>query len=133
MTWILFKFHCKKIWSWLKHNWKVPAILLWTVVVYLASRGNTQAMEDVLEAKKRAHKEEIDILNKTHSSELERIKNVQQQYVETINNLEAKFKEENKQLSQSQKKQIKKVVTKSKGDPSEIKKQIEKEFGIKFE
>jgi len=132
MTWALFKILCKKSWSWLKCNWKVPALLLWTLVVYLATKGNTSAMKDVLESSKRAHKDEVEVLNRAHADEILKLKNLQKEYQETIKELESRFKEEERELSNKQIEEVKKVVIESRGNPGVIKEKIEKEFGIKF-
>lgn len=132
MTWVLFKLYCKKSWAWLKHNWKIPAILAWTIIVYISSKGNSQAMEDVIKANRKAHRDEVEALRRAHSDEVLKLKNLQEQYQETVKHLEAKFQKENKELTEKQTEEVKKVIIKSKGNPDEIKKRIEKEFGIKF-
>ena len=67
-----------------------------------------------------------------HKDEILRLKGLQEQYVKTIQELEGKFKAQEKQLSKKQVEDVKDIVIKSKGNPEEIKRKIEDEFGIKF-
>ena len=46
--------------------------------------------------------------------------------------LENKYLQQEKQLSEMQKEEVKQIVIKSKGNPNEIKKRIQKEFGFQF-
>ena len=132
MTWALFKISCKKAYIWLKHNWKVPAIALWTLVVYFLSRDNTSAMKDVLEAKKESHKKEVEALNRLHREEVLKMKDLHDKYQETIRELQQSFELQNQTLKEEQLEHVKKIVIKTKGNPDEIKAKIENEFGIKF-
>ena len=50
----------------------------------------------------------------------------------TKNRLSNPTEEKEKELSEIQKNEIKELIIKSKGNPDEIRKRIEKEFGFKF-
>ena len=110
MTWTLFKISCKKLCVWLKHNWKIPAIALWTFIVYLLSRDNTSAMKDVLEAKKEAHKKEVETLNRLHRAEILKVKSLQDEYQKTIKELQLRFELQNQTLKEEQLEYVKKIV-----------------------
>ena len=71
MTWLAVTEFFSKSWEWLKENWKIPLVLIYTVVVWVIARGNTDALKDVLEARKKAHKEEVKALRDNHKRELE--------------------------------------------------------------
>ena len=132
MTWLAVKEFASRSWLWLKTYWQVPFLVVWTLVTYLVARRNTDALVDVLEIKKQTHKKEVDALNKSHRDEILKLKGIQSEYVKTIEQLESKFEEQQKKLSEKQVEHIKEVVIKSKGNPEEIKRKIEDEFGIKF-
>ena len=132
MTWLSTKTFFKACWLWIRTYWQVPFIIFWTILVYLFARRNTDALLEVLEAKKSSHKDEIESLKRLHKDEILRLKGLQEQYVKTIQELEGKFKAQEKQLSKKQVEDVKDIVIKSKGNPEEIKRKIEDEFGIKF-
>jgi len=132
MKWLLFKTGVKKSWTWLKHNWKVPLTIAWSVFIYILSRRNTDALKQVIESNKKAHREEVEIINRTHREEMMNLKNLQSRYKDTILKLEKQFEKEKKELSKKQIEEVKEIVIQSKGNPEIIKRKIENDFGIKF-
>ncbi len=132
MTWLATKLFFKKTWSFLKEYWQIPFIFLWTLATIVLTRRNTDALKEVISAKQQSHKKEIETLEKIHSDEIIKLKGVQEEYLKTIEQLEAKFKKQNIELSKKQVEDVKKIVVKSKGNPEEIIRKIENDFGIKF-
>ena len=132
MSWLATKLFFKKTWSFLKEHWQIPFVFLWTMVTVILTRRNTQALKDVITAKQESHKKEIETLEKIHSNEILELKGVQKQYLKTIRELETKFKEQNRELSEKHAEDVKEIVVRSKGNPEEIIRKIEDEFGIKF-
>jgi len=132
MSWLVFKTGALKTWSWLKHNWKIPLVILWSIIVFIFSRRNSAALKQVIELNKNAHKEEIETINRLHREEIIKLKKLQSQYKSTIIKLEKEFKDQNKELSKKHIEDVKKIVIQSKGNPEEIIKKIENDFGIKF-
>lgn len=132
MTWLATKEFFKRAWIWIKTYWQVPFLILWTVLVYILTRRNTDALVEVLRIKEDSHKREIEILNKAHKDELIKLKGLQVEYIKTIEDLERKFEQRKETLSEKHIEDVKDIVLESKGNPQEIKKKIEDEFGIKF-
>ena len=132
VTWLVFKSGIEKAWVWLKHNWKVPLLVAWSLGIYILSRRNTQAIKDVLDSSKKAHREEVEAINRIHKDEILKLKNLQKEYKDTISKLEKKFEEENRELSEKHAEDVKEIVIKSRGNPEEIIRKIENDFGIKF-
>jgi len=132
MSWILFRNWCSRAWLWLREHWQIPFLVAWSVLIWVLTRRNTDALVEVIEAKRQSHKEQLEVLTSTHSDELLMRDNLVKKYEDTLENVEEKLAIEKKNLTESQKNEIKEVVRASKGNPDEIKKRIEKEFGIKF-
>ena len=101
-------------------------MVAWTIITVILSRRNTDALKDVIDAKQKSHKQEVETLKKIHKDEVLKMKNLQDEYVRTIQQLE------NQKLSEKHVEDVKEIVIKSKGNPEAIKKKIENEFGIKF-
>ena len=132
MTWVLIKEYAKKSWNWLKTHWQAPFLVVWSIIIFLFTRRNTDALIDVIEAKETSHKKEVEALKKSHKDEILKLKGLQAEYMKTIKELEENFDQQKKELSRKQVEDVKQIVIKSKGNPEEIKKKIEDEFGIKF-
>lgn len=130
MSWLLIKTSLKKCYIWLKEYWQVPFIIFWTALVYVMTRRNTDALAEVIESRKESYKKQIEVLKKSHADELLKRDKLLTTYQETIVELEKKYLQQKKKLSEIQKNEVKQIVIKSKGNPDEIKKRIQKEFGF---
>ena len=96
-------------------------MILWTVLVYVMTRRNTDALMEVIETRKESYKKQIEVLKKSHYDELLKRDELLLLYQDAIKKIE---------LTKSQKNEIKKIVVKSKGNPDEIKKKIQDQFGF---
>ena len=67
MTWLLFKNKVKIIFSWLKEHWQIPFLAAWTILVYIMTRRNTDALLEVMEARKESYKKQLEVLRDTHN------------------------------------------------------------------
>jgi len=45
LTWLTTKAFLKKAWTWLKHNWYVPAILIYTLLLWILFRRKDEALK----------------------------------------------------------------------------------------
>ena len=61
----------KKIGVWVKHNWYVPAIVLYTIVLWVFFRRKDSAQE-VLEARNESYRQQIEAINEAHREEIEK-------------------------------------------------------------
>ncbi len=132
MTWILFKSSFKKSWLWLKEHWQLPFLLAWSIGVYILTRRNTDALLEVMEAKKDSYRKQVEVLRSTHNDEILKRDMLTEEYDSTLKKVKEVYDSEDAKLTEKHKNEIKEAIIKSKGDPSEIKRRIEKEFGIKF-
>ena len=132
MSWIAFKVGAAKFWLWLKEHWQVPFLVVWTVIVYILTRRNSDAAIEVLNAKRDSYDKQIKELNIRHKNEIIERDKLIKQYHEAIRKIEIKYKEKEKLLSNKEKKRVKEIVRKSKGEPDVIRKEIEKSFGFTY-
>ena len=132
MTWIVFKASLGKFWLWLKEHWQLPFLLVWTLVVYILTRRNTDALLEVVEAKRDSYRKQLEVLRASHNDEILKREKLSEKYEETLEKIEENFEKREAELTDLQKNDIKEVVIKSKGNPDEIRKKIEEEFGFSF-
>lgn len=132
MNWLLFKTTAKKVYLWLKQHWQIPFLVIWSVLVWVVARRNTDALIEVIEAKKDSYKKQVAVLKKTHNDELLKREELVEKYEKTLENVEERFLEDKKELTEKQKNDIKRVIIKSKGNPDEIRAKIEEQFGFNF-
>jgi len=132
MSWLAFKNISSKCWVWLKAHWQIPLLLVWSMLVYFFARRNSDAIVEVLNAKKDSYEKQINELKKRHNSEIIERDKLIANYHETVAMIEKKHLEKEKQLSTKEKKRVKEIVKKSKGEPDVIRTEIEKSFGFTF-
>tara|TARA_X000000950_G_scaffold279158_1_gene371296 strand:+ start:54 stop:458 length:405 start_codon:yes stop_codon:yes gene_type:complete len=132
MSWIIIKNSLKSSWVWLKAYWQVPLLFVWSVVIYVLSKRNTDALVEVMEARKESYEKQINELKTRHNNEIIERDRLIKQYHETVSAIEKKYKEKQKKLKAKEKRKIKEIVRKSKGEPDVIKAEIEKSFGFVF-
>ena len=132
MKWVLIKSFLKKSFLWVKHHWQIPLLIVWSVVIYVMSRRNTDALVEVLATRKKSYEQQIGLLKSQHEKEIFERDRLIRQYHDLVSKIEAKYKEKEKQLNSREKKRIKQIVEKSKGEPDVIRKEIEESFGFTF-
>ena len=100
--------------------------------MYVLSKRNTDALVEVMEAKKESYEKQINELKTRHNNEIMERDRLIKRYHETVSAIEKKYEEQEKKLKEREKKKIKQIVEKSKGEPDVIKAEIEKSFGFVF-
>ena len=123
-------FYIKIAWIWLKENWKIPFLVVWSIVVWAISRNNAEAALDVLEAKKESYDKQIISLKENHKKELSKRDIIIKQYHETIKDLEEKYAQKSAILTEKEKKKVKEVVEEMEGDSDAVQKRIEELFNL---
>ena len=123
-------FHIKLAWIWLRENWKIPFLIVWSIIIWAFSRKNAEAALDVLEAKKESYDKQIISLKENHNKELTKRDLLIKEYHETIKRLEEKYKEKSAILTKKNKEKIKDIVVEMEGDTDAVQKRIEELFNL---
>ena len=58
LTWIATKNALKKAWTWTKHNWYAPLVVIYTLALWVLFRRKDKARE-VLEIRAKSYEEQI--------------------------------------------------------------------------
>ena len=133
MTWLTFVLHSKKIWLWCKHHWKILAIALWTLVVFVVARKNVRAYKKVLDTTLENYKKEVEVLENSHKEEIRKRDKAIQKHNDNIRKLEEKYAGDKQELSVEKRSRYLELVKLYDSDPESINKILEKEFGFKYE
>lgn len=123
-------YHIKLAWIWLKQNWKVPVLVLWSVIIWALSRKNAEAVLDVLEAKKESYDKQVVTLKENHKKELSERDKLIKQYHDTIEEIEKTQVEKSKVLTSTKKRKVRKIIEETRDDPDAVKEKIEKLFSL---
>jgi len=131
LTLLTIKKYCKKTWAWLKHNWKVPFIIVYTLILWLIFRRKNDAYE-VLKIRSESYDAQIAAINKSHENELQKRDIILEKYGETIKRIEEEYKKKNEKLDSDKKKAVKEIVEKHYNDPDALARLIGEKFGFNY-
>ena len=131
LTFLTIKKYLKKTWVWLKHNWKVPLVIIYTLILWLLFRRRDAAYK-ILEVRSQSYKDQIDAINKAHEEEIKKRNEILEKYTKTIVNVEKEFAKNHKELDEKKKKTIKELVEKYYNDPDKLAQLIGEQFGIEY-
>ena len=130
MTWLLFKHNIQKTWLWAKNNWKILALFVYTLLLYLLFSKNTENAKKILDDARTAHKAEIDNLNKSHSELIKRRAENQKKYVEVMKKIEEETSKRNEAITMAKKKRVKQIVEEAGDDPQKLAELVKETFGF---
>ena len=133
MTWLTLLLYSKKAWVWCKHHWKILAIALWTLVVFLIARKNVRAYKKVLDTTIENYKKEVQVIEDSHKQEIQKRDEVIKKHNEDIRKLEEKYAGDKHQLGIKKRSRYLELVKMYESDPENINKIPQEEFGFKYE
>lgn len=132
LTWVVIKLFLKKAWVWLKTYWHVPAVLVYTFVLWILFRRNGSVALEVLESSRKSYEDQINVLKETHASEIDKRDKILKQYEDIVKALELEYAVNRETLSTAKKKKIKEYVKKFDEDPAGLTAILEDKFGIRY-
>jgi len=121
----------KKIGIWLKHNWYVPAIVLYTIVLWSFFRRKGAAQE-VLEVRNESYRKQIEAINEAHREELEKRDKILKKYNDLASKLEEKHSEDQEELDAQKKKELKEMIEKYYDKPDELAQLLADKYGLEY-
>ena len=131
LTLLATKSALKKTWVWLKHNWYVPAVIVYTLVLWFLFRDKTKALE-VLEIRSKSYEGQIKTIEETHKKEIEARDQILKNYDNVLSQLEKNYEERNMKLDKKKKQEIKKIVKEFNDRPDDLAKTLAEKFGLDY-
>ena len=122
----------KKVWAWLKHNWYVPAVMVYTLVLWVLFRKKDKARE-VLEVRAESYEKQIEAINKSHDEEIKKRDEILTTYKDIVEQLEKEFENDKKELDTKKKQEIKNIVKEYHNKPDELAALMAEKFGFLYE
>ena len=132
LAWVAVSHFLKKAWVWFKTYWHVPAVLVYTVVLWILFRRNGAAVLGVLESSRKSYEDQINVLKETHAREINKRDKALEQYEDVVRMLEIEYAANRESLSSTKKKKIKEYVEKFDKDPAGLTAVLEEQFGIRY-
>jgi len=131
MTLLAFRTIVKKTWVWLKHNWYVPAVIAYTLVLWLLFRNKTEAM-DILELRANSYRDQIRAIEDAHQKELKERDEILKKYNVVLEQLEKDYEEKNIKLDKKKKEDIKRIVEDYNDRPDDLARVLANKYGLEY-
>jgi len=122
-----------KAWVWTKHHWKIVAISVWTIFVWLMSRKNVDMYKNILENTIDNYKKEMEVLNASRDKEREEKQEALRLRDESLQRLEREFESREEALSFEKRARYLELLENLSNNPEDVNRTIEEEFGFKYE
>jgi len=132
MTWIAAKLFFGKAWVWIRTYWYIPAVLIYTIVLWVLFRRNGASALEVLKASKESYEAQIKTMEAAHAKEIEARDMALAQYESIVSALEEEYAANRETLSREKRKKVKEYIEKYGEDPEELARIIEEQFGIEY-
>ena len=129
VSWLVIKTSSKKVWTWIKHYWYVPAVLIYTLVLWFLFKNKDKAFE-ILKIREESLKDQIDAIKDSHEEEIRRRDKVLEEYNKILEDIEKEYEEGREELSEKKKKEIKRIIEKNLEDPEAIAKEMAEKFSF---
>ena len=126
-------FALTKAWIWIKHHWKIVAISVWTLFVWLMSRKNVAMYKEILKNTIDNYKKEIEVLQNSNEKEQEEKQEAVRLRNESLARLEKEYEGREDKLSFEKRARYLELLETLSQEPEMVNKAIEEEFGFKYE
>ena len=131
LTLLTLKATLKKTWVWLKHNWYVPAVILYTLALWLLFKNKAGALE-VLQVRSESYEDQIRVIEATHKKELEERDKILERYHTILGQLEKDYEEKKMVISKKKKEEIKRIVKEYNEKPDDLAKILAEKYGLNY-
>ncbi len=131
LTLLTLKSTLKKTWIWLRHNWYVPAVIIYTLVLWFLFKNKAGALK-VLEIRSKSYESQIKTIEEAHKKEIEARDQILKNYDNVLTQLEKDYEEKNMKLDTKKKKEIKKIVKEFNDRPDDLAKILAERYGIDY-
>ena len=131
LTLLTLKSTLKNTWTWLRHNWYVPAVVIYTLVLWFLFKNKAGALK-VLEIRSKSYESQIKTIEEAHKKEIEARDQILKNYDNVLTQLEKEYEEKNMKLDTKKKKEIKKIVKEFNDRPDDLAKILAERYGIDY-
>ena len=120
----------KLAWIFVKKHWKIFAMAIWSIGIFIFARKNNQAAIETMAARKKSYESQIQALQDARNVEIQKREELTLKYKETLAKIEEKYTIKEEELSRKEKKKVKEIIKKAESNPDEISNKLEDLFGF---
>jgi len=118
------------VWVWIKHYWYIPALLIYTFVLWVIFRKKNNNLVKLFDITKESYEKQIQDLNKAHEEEIEKRNELIVAYQNTLKSIEEEHNIKLNDLDNKKKKEVEELTKNFESNPSELAEEMKKLFGV---
>ena len=118
------------MWVWIKNYWYLPALLVYTIVLWIFFRKKANNLVKLFDITKESYEKQIEALNKAHEEEIKKRNQLISTYQETLKSIEEEHNVKLNDLDSKKRKEIDKLSKNFEKDPEDLAKEMRKLFGV---
>ena len=116
----------KKVWTWVKHYWYWPAILVLLFVSLMAGTGSRKKLFNLLDKQKENYEKELQIVKETTKEKDEKKTAVFEGHLEEVKKIEKEHRVKIAQLKIEKQEELVKTIEENKDSPEDLAKEVAK-------
>ena len=121
----------KKIWSWIKHHWYFPVIIVLLIALVISGSSAKEKIFKLLQKQRENYKKEINLINETNDKKEEIKKEIIERHKEEIERIEEEHDVQVQDLEQEKQEELLVTIEKKKDNPDDLAKDIAALLGAK--
>ena len=120
----------KKAWVWLKHHWYIPALLFYTLIMWLVFRRRNDNLVKLFDVTKESYEKQIQALNEAHQLEIQKREKLLSSYQEALKTIEKEYNIKLKDLDRKKRVEVENLSKDFEKDPSVLVDEMKELFGV---
>tara|TARA_B100000287_G_C20324027_1_gene658996 strand:- start:33 stop:440 length:408 start_codon:yes stop_codon:yes gene_type:complete len=132
LTWLAFKTFVKKAWLWIKTHWYVPALIIYTVVLHVLFKRDSENIIKMMDASKESYEKQLEAVDNSYKEEIRKRDDLILKYQESLKKIEEEYKIKINDLSRKEKEEVVKIVEDNKETPDVLAKELSRLFGTDY-
>lgn len=121
----------KRVWAFLKTHWYLVFIGVAAIVALLLKKKDLVDWKKFLKASRDSHEKEIKAIDAAHKQEIADREAAFRRMEEARAKVQAEFDRNQRELDEQKKKEVERILKKTKDDPEAMAKELEKATGYK--
>ena len=119
----------KKTWSWIKHHWYFPVILVLIIIFSLSRTGSTKRLFELMETRREQHKKEVELLNQEAEDKKKKVDDAIRTHQEALEKVEKDHDLEVKNLEKEKRQELDMLIKKHEGSPDKLAEEVARLLG----
>ena len=121
----------KKVWSWVKHYWYFPVIIVLLVFAFISGSSAKEKLFNLLLEQKENHKKEIDLINGINAEKEEIKEEIKEKHKKEIERIEKEHDIKIQDLEEEKQEELLTTIEEKKDKPDDLAKDIAALLGAK--